>query len=105
MRIIHFGAPSGRLTRSYAPTLTLIASDPMLNALPMSAPIEIVHPLAASAVHSNVIGGSQSTYHPLSKVIADLRLHVGLVDASTGATTGKRHELVREHAVEPGPLE
>jgi hypothetical protein len=67
-RIIHCGAPSGRLAKSYAPTWKLIACDPALNASPTSAPIGIVHPLDALAVQSNVIGGSQSTYHPLSKL-------------------------------------
>src|SRR5579862_1846376 len=67
-RSIQLGAPSGRFTRSYAPTCRANSSEPSLNALPMSAPIGTVHALLASAVQSYVIDGSHWMNQPLSKL-------------------------------------
>src|SRR5262249_3322637 len=36
------------------------------------------------------------------EVVADLRLNVGLVDTPARSIPSERHQLIREHTVEPG---
>ena len=68
----------------------------------MSAPIGIVHPFAASAVQSKVIGGFNVAIPATLEIIANLRLDICLT--SVRSVAGERHELICRHSAEPWAL-